>query len=41
MGTAQLKVKLLAMTPDPDKLTALAARMCYSGQNLETLLNRV
>ena len=22
MGTAQLKVKLLAMTPDPDKLTA-------------------
>ena len=41
MGTAQLKVKLLAMTPDPDKLTALAARMCYSGQDIETLLDRV
>ena len=41
MGEAQLKVKLLAMTPDPDKLTALAARMCYSGMDLDTLLNRV
>ncbi|MBQ9009377.1 MAG: FAD-dependent thymidylate synthase [Clostridia bacterium] len=41
MGTAQLKVKLLAMTPDPDKLTALAARMCYSGMDTEALQSRV
>ncbi|MBQ7487616.1 MAG: FAD-dependent thymidylate synthase [Clostridia bacterium] len=41
MGKAQLKVKLLTMTPDPDKLTALAARMCYSGMDMDQLLERV
>ncbi|MBQ8094527.1 MAG: FAD-dependent thymidylate synthase [Clostridia bacterium] len=41
MAKAQVKVTLLAMTPDPDKLVALSARMCYSGAEMDQLLERV
>ena len=41
MGKAKLNVRLIAATPNADKLTALAARMCYSGMEIEQLLDKV
>ncbi len=32
-----MKVKLLAHTPDPEKVIALSARLCYSKSNIEDL----
>ena len=37
MGKAALKVILLRMTPDPDELTAMAARLCYASADIESL----
>ena len=34
----KLKVKLLAYTPDADKLVAAAAKLCYSAADVDTLL---
>ncbi len=41
MPEAQLRVTLLAHTPDPEKTCALAARTCYSGLELEELQSLV
>ena len=37
----KLKVKLLAHTPDADKLVAAAAKLCYSAADVDTLLNNL
>lgn len=34
---AKLKVKLIAYTPNPDKVVATAAKLCYSSTDIETL----
>ena len=34
-----IKVKLLAHTPDPEKLVAAAARFCYSAADADTILD--
>lgn len=34
-----MKVTLIAHTPEPEKIIAAAAKMCYSDSNAETLLN--
>ncbi len=36
-----LKVFLVAHTPDPEKLIAASARMCYSAADAETILDRL
>lgn len=41
MPKAELKVTLLAHTPDPEKICALAARTCYSGLTMDALQDRV
>lgn len=33
------KVKLIAHTPDPDKLVAAAAKLCYSAAGVDTLMD--
>lgn len=33
-----MQVKLLSHTPDPEKIVAAAARLCYSASNIDTLL---
>ncbi|MEW6727563.1 MAG: FAD-dependent thymidylate synthase [Bacillota bacterium] len=38
MGTVQLSVKLLAHTPQPEELAALAGRRCYSGLSNDELI---
>jgi thymidylate synthase (FAD) len=35
--SAELKVELLQHTPDPERVVAWAARLCYSGADLKTL----
>lgn len=35
----KLKVKLLAYTPDADKLVAAAAKLCYSAADVDTLMD--
>lgn len=35
----KLKVKLLAHTPDADKLVAAAAKLCYSAADVDTLMD--
>jgi thymidylate synthase (FAD) len=37
----QLKVKLLAHTPDADKLVAAAAKLCYAKADVDTLLDNL
>ena len=37
MPTTHLKVKLLAMTPVPEELVSMAARMCYSDAGIDEL----
>ena len=37
----QLKVKLLAHTPDADKLVAAAAKLCYAKSDVDTLLDNL
>jgi thymidylate synthase (FAD) len=37
----QLKVKLLAHTPDADKLVAAAAKLCYARSDVDTLLDNL
>lgn len=32
-------VKLLAYTPEPDKLVAAAAKLCYSDAHIETIMD--
>ena len=41
MGQAEMKVRLVEMTPNADKLVALAAKLCYSGAEMDTLLDQV
>ena len=41
MGQAEMKVSLVEMTPNADKLVALAAKLCYSGAEMGTLLDQV
>jgi thymidylate synthase (FAD) len=36
-----LKVKLLEFTPEPDRLVAAAARLCYSPDGIEDILERM
>lgn len=37
----KLKVKLLNFTPDPDKVVALAAKLCYSDVDIEGLQEKI
>lgn len=37
----QLKVKLLAHTPDADKLVAAAAKLCYARSDVDTLMDNL
>ena len=32
-------VKLLTYTPEPDKLVAAAAKLCYSDAHIETIMD--
>ncbi|MBQ4247609.1 MAG: FAD-dependent thymidylate synthase, partial [Ruminococcus sp.] len=32
-----MKVKLLAYTPEPEKIVATAAKLCYSSSDIESL----
>ena len=41
MPQTHLKVSLLAYTPEPEKVCALAARTCYSGLEMDELKTRV
>ena len=41
MGEAKLKVVLLRATPDPDEVTAMAARLCYSRMDIDSLREKV
>ena len=41
MGEAKLKVVLLRATPDPDEITAMAARLCYSRMDIDALREKV
>ena len=34
-----MKVKLLAYTPDPEKLVAAAAKNCYSSTDVDSVLD--
>ena len=36
-GVIQMKVTLLSHTPDPEKVIATAAKLCYSSSDIETL----
>ena len=35
----RMKVKLLAYTPDPEKLVAAAAKNCYSSTDVDSVLD--
>lgn len=41
MPRSALKVELVAHTPDPERLVAMAARLCYSSATIEGLAARV
>ncbi|AEF93093.1 Thymidylate synthase thyX [Desulfotomaculum nigrificans CO-1-SRB] len=41
MGQTALKVRLLEHTPEPEKLVATAARLCYSPANIDQLAESV
>ena len=41
MAKAKLKVILLRVTPDPDEIVALGARLCYAQADVESLRERV
>ena len=34
-----VKVKLLAYTPDPEKVVAAAAKLCYSKADIDTIMD--
>ena len=34
-----MKVKLIAHTPNPEKVVAAAAKLCYSNAQIDTLLD--
>ena len=34
-----MKVTLLAHTPDPEKLVAAAAKLCYSAADIDTVMD--
>ena len=36
-----LKVKLIAHTPQPEKVVAAAAKLCYSSAGVDSLLNEI
>lgn len=36
-----IKVTLLSYTPDPDKVVAMAARLCYSSDNIEDISQKL
>lgn len=36
-----MKVKLLEYTPDPERVVAMAARLCYSASGAEELADRM
>ena len=36
-----LKVKLIAHTPDPEKIIAAAARFCYSPADTDTIMEKL
>lgn len=41
MGKTKLKVRLLEHTPNPEKLVAMAARLCYSPAKIDDLAENV
>lgn len=41
MGTITMKVDLIQYTPDPEKVVAAAARLCYSSDPVPELLERL
>ncbi|ABO48744.1 thymidylate synthase (FAD) [Desulforamulus reducens MI-1] len=41
MGKASLKVRLLEHTPNPEKVVAMAARLCYSPSDIDSLAENV
>ncbi|GAB6178925.1 FAD-dependent thymidylate synthase [Desulfotomaculum defluvii] len=41
MGKVSLKVRLLEHTPNPEKVVAMAARLCYSPSNIDGLVEDV
>ncbi len=41
MPACNLKVELIRATPAPEQLTALGARLCYSGLTIESLEERI
>lgn len=41
MGKVSLKVRLLEHTPNPEKVVAMAARLCYSPSNIDGLIEDV
>ncbi len=41
MGEKVLKVTLLKHTPEPEKLIAAAARLCYSADDIETIAEKM
>lgn len=41
MGKVSLKVRLLEHTPNPEKVVAMAARLCYSPANIDGLIEDV
>ncbi|MBZ4688260.1 MAG: thymidylate synthase [Clostridia bacterium] len=41
MGETELKVKLLRYTPDPEGVVAVAARLCYSADDIETVTGKM
>ena len=41
MGESKLKVKLVKHTPDPEGVVAVAARLCYSDDDIETIADKM
>ncbi len=37
MGRTSLRVELLTLTPDPQEIVAMSARLCYSGADIEDI----
>ena len=38
---SKLKVKLIAHTPDPDKVVSMAAKLCYSPIGVEEMSEKI
>ena len=41
MGEAKLKVVLLRYTPEPEAVVAMAAKLCYSPSDVESLKEKI